>query len=228
MAASFAAPAQGLVHRQNLTLSFSNYNFKPTQLQFQGTLPAKSQPLSFSSQFNLLNHPSSPNNHRSSFAHTAAVRHIAGSLAKAGGLRFAVVVGRFNEIVTRPMLEGALSTFKSYSVQDEDIDVVWVPGSFDIPVVAQRLGQSGKYHAVLCIGAVIRGDTSYYDAVVNCSASGVLSAGLNSGVPCIFSVLTCDTLEQGFDRAGGKVGNKGSEGALTAMELASMFEHDLK
>uniref|UniRef100_A0A9I9D172 6,7-dimethyl-8-ribityllumazine synthase n=1 Tax=Cucumis melo TaxID=3656 RepID=A0A9I9D172_CUCME len=224
MAASFAAPAQGLVHRQNLTLSFSNSNFKPTQLQFQGSLSSKSQPLSFSSRLNLLNHASSPNNHRSSFAHTAAVRHIVGSLAKAGGLRFAVVVGRFNEIVTRPMLEGALSTFKSYSVQDEDVDVVWVPGSFDIPVVAQKLGQSGKYHAVLCIGAVIRGDTSHYDAVVNSSASGVLSAG----VPCVFSVLTCDTLEQGFDRAGGKVGNKGSEGALTAMELASMFEYDLK
>ncbi|CAK9313162.1 unnamed protein product [Citrullus colocynthis] len=228
MAASFATPAQSLVHRQNLTFAFSNSNFKRTQLQFQGTLSAKSQPLSFSSQLKLPNDASPTNDHRSSFAQTAAVRHIVGSLAKAGGLRFAVVVGRFNEIVTRPMLEGALSTFKSYSVQDEDVDVVWVPGSFDIPVVAERLGRSGKYHAVLCIGAVIRGDTSHYDAVVNSAASGVLSAGLNSGVPCVFSVLTCDNLEQAFDRAGGKAGNKGSEGALTAMELASMFEYDLK
>ncbi|XP_023537234.1 6,7-dimethyl-8-ribityllumazine synthase, chloroplastic-like [Cucurbita pepo subsp. pepo] len=228
MAVSFAGAAQGLVYRQNLTLAFSNSNFNRTKLQFQGPNPAKSQSLSFSSQLKLANDASPRKHHRSSFAQTDAVRHIVGSLAKAGGLRFAVVVGRFNEIVTRPMLEGALSTFKSYSVQDEDIDVVWVPGSFDIPVVAERLGRSGKYHAVLCIGAVIRGDTSHYDAVVNSAASGVLSAGLKSGIPCVFSVLTTENLEQAFDRAGGKAGNKGSEGALTAMELASVFEYDLK
>ncbi|XP_022132287.1 6,7-dimethyl-8-ribityllumazine synthase, chloroplastic [Momordica charantia] len=228
MAASFASPAQGLLHRQHLPIAFTTSNFNRTQLQFHGATPAKSQPLSFSSQLKLSNDASPRNDHRSSFAQTAAVRHIVGSLSKAEGLRFAVVVGRFNEIVTRPMLEGALSTFKSYSVQDEDIDVVWVPGSFDIPVVAERLGNSGKYHAILCIGAVIKGDTSHYDAVVNSTASGVLSAGLKSGVPCVFSVLTCDNLDQAFNRAGGKSGNKGSEGALTAMELASMFEHDLK
>ncbi|KAJ1430485.1 Lumazine/riboflavin synthase, partial [Sesbania bispinosa] len=91
---------------------------------------------------------------RSSFSQTAAVRHLTGSVTKAQGLRFAVVVARFNEIVTKPLLEGALGTFKNYSVQDEDIDVVWVPGSFEIGAVATRLGKSGKYHAVLCIGAV--------------------------------------------------------------------------
>ncbi|KAG6598623.1 6,7-dimethyl-8-ribityllumazine synthase, chloroplastic, partial [Cucurbita argyrosperma subsp. sororia] len=228
MAASFTAPAQGPVHCRNPTLGFSDSIFNRTQLQFQGPVPAKSHPLSFSYQLKLANDVSPRKDHRCSFVQTAAVRHIVGSLAKAGGLRFAVVVGRFNEIVTRPMLEGALSTFKSYSVQDEDIDVVWVPGSFDIPVVAERLGRSGKYHAVLCIGAVIRGDTSHYDAVVSSSASGVLSAGLKSGVPCVFSVVTCDNLDQAFNRAGGKHGNKGSEGALTAMELASLFEYDLK
>ncbi|KAB1218192.1 Glucose-1-phosphate adenylyltransferase small subunit 1, chloroplastic [Morella rubra] len=126
------------------------------------------------------------------------------------------VVARFNEIVTKQLLEGALATFKNYSVQDEDVDVVWVPGSFEIGVVAERLGKSGKYHAILCIGAVIRGDTSHYDAVANSAASGVLSAGLQSGVPCIFGVLTCDDMDQALNRAGGKSGNKGAETALTA------------
>uniref|UniRef100_A0A2N9I9M4 6,7-dimethyl-8-ribityllumazine synthase n=1 Tax=Fagus sylvatica TaxID=28930 RepID=A0A2N9I9M4_FAGSY len=154
---------------------------------------------------------------RSSFAQTAAVRHLMGSVTRTQGLRFAVVVARFNEIITKPLLEGALATFKNYSVPEEDIDVVWVPGSFEIGVVAERLGKSQKYHAILCIGAVIRGDTSHYDAVANSAASGVLSAGLNSGVPCIFGVLTCDDMEQALNRAGGKSGNKGSETALTAV-----------
>ncbi|KAL1366393.1 6,7-dimethyl-8-ribityllumazine synthase, chloroplastic isoform X2 [Arachis ipaensis] len=153
---------------------------------------------------------------RSSSVQTAAVRHLTGSVTKTQGLRFAVVVARFNEIVTKPLLEGALGTFKNYSVKDEDIDVVWVPGSFEIGVVAARLGKSGKYHAVVCIGAVVRGDTTHYDAVANSAASGVLSAGLNSGVPCIFGVLTCEDMDQALNRAGGKSGNKGAEAALTA------------
>ncbi|KAL8160336.1 hypothetical protein V2J09_001873 [Rumex salicifolius] len=165
----------------------------------------------------------------------AAIRHLTGSLMKAEGLRFAVVtifcssvVARFNEIVTKLLLEGALDTFRKYSVNEEDIDVVWVPGSFEVGIAAQSLGKSGKYHAVLCIGAVIKGDTSHYDAVVNSATSGVLSAGLNSGVPCIFGVLTCDNMDQALNRAGGKAGNKGSETALTAIEMASLFEHHLK
>ncbi|KAK4776740.1 hypothetical protein SAY86_005428 [Trapa natans] len=157
-----------------------------------------------------------------------AVQHFTGSLTRSEGLRFAVVVARFNEIVTKLLLEGALDTFKKYSVKEEDIDVVWVPGSFEIGVAAQKLGKSGKYHSVLCIGAVIRGDTSHYDAVANSTASGVLSAGLSSGVPCIFGVLTCDDMEQALNRAGGKAGNKGSEAALTAIEMASLFEHHLQ
>ncbi|KAK9705943.1 hypothetical protein RND81_07G094200 [Saponaria officinalis] len=119
-----------------------------------------------------------------SFAQTAAVRELEG-----------YVVARFNEFVTRRLIEGALDMFKKYSV-DEDIDVVWVPGCYELGVVAQRLGKSGKYHAIVCIGAVIRGDTSHYDAVVNSASSGVLSVGLNSGVPCVFGVLTCDDMDQ--------------------------------
>ncbi|KAL7209008.1 hypothetical protein ACSBR1_030703 [Camellia fascicularis] len=137
-----------------------------------------------------------PHTRSSSFARTTAVRHLTGSLTATEGLRFAVVVARFNEIVTKLLLEGALDTFKRYSVKEEDID--------------------------------IRGDTSHYDAVANSVASGVLSAGLNSGVPCIFGVLTCDDMDQALNRAGGKAGNKGSEAALTAIEMASLFEHYLK
>ncbi|KAK4387866.1 6,7-dimethyl-8-ribityllumazine synthase, chloroplastic [Sesamum angolense] len=154
---------------------------------------------------------------REFLSQTFAVRQLTGSLISAEGHRFAIVVARFNEIITRPLLEGALDTFKKYSVKEENIDVVWVPGSFEIGLVAEKLGKSQKYQAVLCIGAVIRGDTSHYDAVANSAASGVLTAGLNSGVPCIFGVLTCDNMEQAINRAGGKSGNKGAEAALTAL-----------
>ncbi|XP_060179142.1 6,7-dimethyl-8-ribityllumazine synthase, chloroplastic isoform X2 [Lycium barbarum] len=153
---------------------------------------------------------------RGDLVQTSAVRELSGSLTSAQGHRFAI------------LLQGALDTFKNCSVREEDIDVVWVPGSFEIGVVAQQLGKSRKYQSILCIGAVIKGDTSHYDAVVNATTSGVLSAGLNSGTPCIFGVLTCDTLEQAFNRAGGKAGNKGAEAALTAIEMASLFEHHLK
>ncbi|KAJ4756511.1 hypothetical protein LUZ62_090916 [Rhynchospora pubera] len=150
-----------------------------------------------------------------------------GSLTSTQGLKFAVVVARFNGIVTNLLLEGALETFRRYSVKEEDVTVVSVPGSFEIPVVAQKLGKTGAYDAILCIGAVIRGDTTHYDAVANSAASGVLSAGLSSGVPCIFGVLTCDDMDQALNRAGGKSGNKGAEAALTAIEMASLCKHHL-
>ncbi|XP_039123361.1 6,7-dimethyl-8-ribityllumazine synthase, chloroplastic [Dioscorea cayenensis subsp. rotundata] len=159
---------------------------------------------------------------------SASNKRLIGSLMNAKGLRFAVVVARFNEVVTKLLLEGALETFRRYSVKDDDVTVVEVPGSFEIPVVAQKLGKSGDFDAILCIGAVIRGDTTHYDAVANSAASGVLSAGLSSGVPCIFGVLTCDDMDQALNRAGGKSGNKGAETALTAIEMASLFQHHLK
>ncbi|OMO60790.1 6,7-dimethyl-8-ribityllumazine synthase [Corchorus capsularis] len=196
---------------------------------FPSILPHNSASVSFSSSLKpQLQGFSMERKQRSSFVQTEAVRHLVGSVTKTQGLRFAVVVARFNEIITKPLLEGALETFHKYSVNEEDIDVVWVPGSFEIGIVAERLGKSGKYNAILCIGAVIRGDTTHYDAVANSAASGVLSAGLNSGVPCIFGVLTCDDMEQAINRAGGKAGNKGAEAALTAIEMASLFEHHLQ
>ncbi|KAF3337848.1 6,7-dimethyl-8-ribityllumazine synthase [Carex littledalei] len=152
----------------------------------------------------------------------AGPKRLLGSLTSTQGLKFAVVVARFNEIVTSLLLEGALETFRRYSIKEEDITVVSVPGSFEIPVVAQKLGKTGAYDAIICIGAVIRGDTTHYDAVANSAASGVLSAGLSSGVPCIFGVLTCDDMDQALNRAGGKSGNKGAEAAITAIEMASL------
>ncbi|XVF38566.1 hypothetical protein REPUB_Repub20aG0113200 [Reevesia pubescens] len=199
----------------------------PTSRPSATILPRKSTALSFSSSLQQQGF-AADRKQRSSFVEAPAVRRLVGSLAKTQGLRSAVVVARFNEIVTKQLLEGALDTFSKYSVNEEDIDVVWVPGCFEIGIVAERLGKSRKYHAILCIGAVIRGDTSHYDAVVNSATSGVLSAGLNSGVPCIFGVLTCDDMDQALNRAGGKSGNKGAECALTAIEMASLFEHHLK
>ncbi|KAG7574828.1 Lumazine/riboflavin synthase superfamily [Arabidopsis suecica] len=194
-----------------------------------GSSVNKSNNLSFSSSTSGFASPLAVEKElRSSFVQTAAVRHVTGSLIRGEGLRFAIVVARFNEVVTKLLLEGAIETFKKYSVREEDIEVIWVPGSFEIGVVAQNLGKSGKFHAVLCIGAVIRGDTTHYDAVANSAASGVLSASINSGVPCIFGVLTCEDMDQALNRSGGKAGNKGSETALTALEMASLFEHHLK
>ncbi|MED6172416.1 hypothetical protein PIB30_049819 [Stylosanthes scabra] len=214
----------GFVHHEAKDRSFGGNNI----VKFQNASKTP-QSLSFASSLrDIKPQVAVQRKGRSSSVQTAAVRHLTGSVTKTQGLRFAVVVARFNEIVTKPLLEGALGAFKNYSVKDEDIDVVWVPGSFEIGVVAGRLGKSGKYHAVVCIGAVIRGDTTHYDAVANSAASGVLSAGLNSGVPCIFGVLTCDNMDQALNRAGGKSGNKGAEAALTAIEMASLFEHHLK
>ncbi|CAM6099230.1 unnamed protein product [Calypogeia fissa] len=170
--------------------------------------------------------------HRPSFGkcyklEVRAVRELTGSILRGEGLRFAVVAARFNEIVTRPLVAGALETFEKYAVKDDDVDLVWVPGSFEIPLVAQQMAKSGKYEAVLAIGAVVRGATTHYDAVAGSAASGLMSASLNSGVPVIFGILTTENMEQAIDRAGGKVGNKGAEAALTAIEMASLFKHHL-
>ena len=139
------------------------------------------------------------------------------------GMKFGIVVGRFNDLVTKLLLEGALEDFERHGVSRDDVDVVWVPGSFELPVVAKSMAKSGAYDAVVAIGVVVRGATTHYDAVVSGATSGVLGASTDSGVPVIFGVLTCDTMEQALDRAGGKVGNKGGEAAATAIETASVL-----
>ncbi len=142
--------------------------------------------------------------------------------ATAAGRRFAVVVSRFNSLVTERLLSGALDAFARHGAPRDAVDVAWVPGAFEIPVVAQRLASSGAYGAVVALGAVVRGETSHYDHVCQAVTSGVLRAGLDTGVPVIFGVLTADTMEQALDRAGGKAGNKGAEAAVAAIEMANL------
>lgn len=137
--------------------------------------------------------------------------------------RFAIVAARFNAVVVDDLLAGALDAFKRHGVADDAIDVVRVPGSFEIPLTAKVLAESGTYAAVVCLGAVIEGDTSHYDHVCSAATSGVLQAGLSTGVPVIFGVLTCATLEQAVNRAGGKSGNKGFEAAVVAVEMTSLL-----
>lgn len=140
------------------------------------------------------------------------------------GLKMAIIVSRFNEFITSKLLGGALDTLDRHGVNDEDIDVAWVPGSFEIPIAAQKLASSEKYDAVICLGAVIRGATSHFEYVAAEVSKGVASVGLKAGIPVIFGVLTTDTIEQAIERAGTKAGNKGSEASAAAIEMANLFK----
>ncbi len=142
----------------------------------------------------------------------------------AQGLRFAVVASRFNEFITSKLLAGALDMLRRHGAAEKAVDVVWVPGAFEIPLAAKKLAESGKYDAVICVGAVIRGATSHYDYVCNEVSKGIAQAGLSSGVPVIFGVVTTENIEQAVERAGTKAGNKGADGALAAMEMANLLK----
>lgn len=146
-----------------------------------------------------------------------------GKVVAEGGLKAGIVVARFNEFITGKLLSGALDSFARHGVNAADVDVAWVPGAFEIPLVASRMAESGEYDAVVCLGAVIRGATSHYDHVCAEVSKGVAQASLASGVPVIFGVLTCDTIEQAIERAGSKAGNKGSECAESAIEMANLL-----
>ena len=139
-------------------------------------------------------------------------------------LKFAIVVSRFNEFITNKLLGGALDTLHRHEARDEDIDVAWVPGAFEIPVVAKKFAESGKYDAVICLGAVIRGSTSHYDYVCNEVSKGVAQVNMSTGVPTIFGVVTTENIEQAIERAGTKAGNKGSDAAMAAMEMANLLK----
>ena len=140
------------------------------------------------------------------------------------GLRVGVVVARFNEFVTRQLLHGALETLERYGVRDSDVSVAWVPGSFELPVVAKTLAQTGRYDAIICLGAVIRGETDHYEMVAGQSAGGIASVGLETGVPAIFGVLTAENMDQAINRAGGKSGNIGSNAANASVETARLIQ----
>jgi 6,7-dimethyl-8-ribityllumazine synthase len=138
------------------------------------------------------------------------------------GLRFGVVVGRFNEFISGKLLGGALDAFKRHGAEDSNVDIAWVPGAFEIPLIAQKMAESGKYDAVITLGAVIRGSTPHFDFVCNEAAKGVAAIALKTGIPTIFGVLTVDSIEQAIERAGTKAGNKGYEAAVSAIEMANL------
>jgi len=140
------------------------------------------------------------------------------------GLRVAVVVARFNEVVTRLLLTGAVETLARHGVRDDDISVAWVPGSFELPMVAKTFAQTGRYDAVICLGAVIRGETGHYDMVAGQASGGTGAVGLETGVPTIFGVLTTEDMDQALNRAGGKAGNIGSTAAVSAIETARLVQ----
>ena len=149
----------------------------------------------------------------------------------AGDIHVAIVVSRFNDLVTDRLLAGAIDTFRRHGLADNRITVVRVPGAFEIPLPAKRLAESGKYNAVVCLGAVIQGETSHHEYINHPMASAIMQASLSSGVPVTFGVLTCSSMEQALDRAGGKAGNKGIEASLAAIEtinlLAQMKSHGI-
>ncbi|MDF2882919.1 MAG: 6,7-dimethyl-8-ribityllumazine synthase [Clostridiaceae bacterium] len=141
----------------------------------------------------------------------------------AEGLKFGIIVGRFNEFIGGKLLTGALDGLKRHGVEENDIEIAWVPGAFEIPLTAKKMAKSQKYDAVICLGAVIRGATPHFDYVSNEVSKGIASVSLETEIPVIFGVLTTDTIEQAIERAGTKAGNKGYDAAVTAIEMANLL-----
>ncbi|MCC3379241.1 6,7-dimethyl-8-ribityllumazine synthase [Paenibacillus farraposensis] len=148
-------------------------------------------------------------------------RFLEGNLVS-DGLKYGIVVGRFNEFITSKLLSGAIDALQRHGVREDEIDVAWVPGAFEISLIAQKMAASGKYDAVITLGTVIRGSTSHYDIVCNEVAKGVAAINLKTGVPVIFGVVTTENIEQAIERAGTKAGNKGWDSALAAIEMANL------
>jgi len=147
-----------------------------------------------------------------------------GNLYAAEEDKFCIVFSRFNDFIGSKLLDGAIDTFKRLNVKEENIDVVYVPGSFEIPLSAKLAAKTGKYSAIVALGAIIKGSTSHYDYVCAELSKGIASVSMETGVPVLFGVLTCDTIEQAIERAGTKAGNKGSQCAQSAIEMANLFK----
>ena len=139
-------------------------------------------------------------------------------------IKIGIVASRFNEFIVSKLIGGADDALRRHNVKDENVDLAWVPGAFEIPLVASKMAQSGKYDAVICLGAVIRGSTDHYEYVANEVTKGIAAVSLKTGVPVMFGVLTCDNLEQAIERAGSKVGNKGFEAAVSAIEIINVIK----
>lgn len=141
------------------------------------------------------------------------------------GIKVALVAARFNDFITSRLVDGAVDSYVRHGGDETELSIAWVPGAFEIPIIAKKMIESGKYDAVVCLGAVIRGATPHFDMVANEATKGIASVGLQSGVPVIFGVLTTDSIEQAIDRAGTKSGNKGSEAMTTAIEMVNLIKN---
>ncbi len=143
----------------------------------------------------------------------------------ASGLKLAIVVSRFNNFITRALLEGAMDAIKRHGGKEEDVEIFWTPGSFEIPLVAKKLAEKGKYDAIICLSAIIRGGTPHFEYIAAETTKGIANTMLQTGVPISFGVLTTDTIEQAIERAGTKMGNKGFDAALSAIEMANLLRN---
>ncbi len=152
------------------------------------------------------------------------MKQIEGKLIAPAKARFAVVISRFNEFITSKLLGGCMDSLKRHGADEAAVEVIWSPGAFEIPLIAQKLAATKKYAAVICLGAVIRGGTDHYEYVAAEAAKGIAQAAMGTGTPVIFGVLTCDTIEQAIERAGAKAGNKGGDAATAAIEMANLFQ----
>jgi 6,7-dimethyl-8-ribityllumazine synthase len=150
-------------------------------------------------------------------------KHYEGALL-GEGLRFMLVASRFNEFISVRLVEGAQDALLRHGVKEEDIEVAWTPGAFEIPLIAKKMAQSGKYNAIICLGAVLRGGTPHFEYIAAEVSKGIAKVGLETGIPAIFGVITADTLEQAIERAGTKMGNKGFDAAVTAIEMANLLK----
>lgn len=137
--------------------------------------------------------------------------------------KFGIVVSRFNEFISQKLLEGAIDTLSKHGTSESNICVVWVPGAFEIPMIAKKMAKSGKYDAIICLGAIIRGETPHFDYVAAEVSKGIANVAMDNNIPCIFGVITADNLEQALDRAGTKNGNKGRDAAMSAIELVDLY-----
>ncbi len=151
------------------------------------------------------------------------IQLVEGTVVAKDGMKVGIVASRFNEIIVNKLLGGAVDGLVRHGVEDQNITAAWVPGAFEIPIAAQKMAQSGKYDAIICVGAVIRGDTTHYDYVCNEVSKGIAQVGLSTGVPVLFGVITTETIEQAISRAGSKGGNKGYDCALSAIEMVNLL-----
>lgn len=152
------------------------------------------------------------------------MRKIEGKVVAKDGMKVGIIGARFNEIIVNKLVGGAVDGLVRHGVEEENITICWVPGAFEIPLAAQKMAKSGNYDAVICCGAVIRGDTSHYDLVCNEAAKGIAQVQLTSGIPVMFGIITTENIEQAIARAGSKAGNKGYDCALGAIEMVNLFE----